>query len=110
MSALTPLEQGALNEFKTNLEHLLGDRVTTLYLYGSRARSEGNEESDIDILVLVAQRSAAERNTIIDAAHDISLKYEISLSPLVLSESQFDTLVDHERLLAREIMRDRIRL
>ena len=42
-----------LNEIKTRLREVHGDRLRGVVLYGSEARGEGQAESDIDVLVLL---------------------------------------------------------
>lgn len=107
---LTPTENQAVALFKKQVFGQLGKQVVQFTLFGSRARQEGNEESDIDILVLLTKRTSQNRDTVIDIAHDIFLEHEIEISPLVLSKDQFQSLTDHERLLAQEINRDGINL
>jgi len=80
---LSPAETAALDRFRSFLARSLGDRLHALVLFGSRARGEGHEDSDLDVLVLVAQPSREERARIIDQAYDIEIETRIVVSPLV---------------------------
>lgn len=42
-----------LAEFRQELENLYGDRLVDLILYGSRARGDATEDSDIDIALIL---------------------------------------------------------
>ncbi|MGC8731485.1 MAG: nucleotidyltransferase domain-containing protein [Halothiobacillaceae bacterium] len=42
-----------LDELKTGLAELYGDRLKGVYLFGSCARDEAGEESDIDVLIVL---------------------------------------------------------
>ncbi len=106
MNTLSPQENAAVTEFKAQIGLLPKLRVKSMTLFGSRARGEGHEESDLDILVLVEERTSKIRNQILDIADDIYLKFEIDISPLVLSFAQFQTIKQRERLLASEIEHD----
>jgi predicted nucleotidyltransferase len=48
------LTESLLNEIKANLQQVHGQRLLGIVLYGSVARGEAGDESDIDVLVLLA--------------------------------------------------------
>ncbi len=94
--ALIKYQEALLTHCSDQLEHLI--------LFGSQARGEATEESDIDILVLVnweTERlpggfyatpfSDPRWHTIIDLAADIGVDYGVYISPLVMSERRFQT-------------------
>jgi len=43
---------GVIQEFVKGVNELLGDRVKKIVLYGSYARGDYNDSSDIDIMIL----------------------------------------------------------
>lgn len=45
--------QAILHEAKTALEALYGDRLVRVVLYGSQARGDEHEESDVDLIVVL---------------------------------------------------------
>ncbi|MBI4212394.1 MAG: nucleotidyltransferase domain-containing protein [Deltaproteobacteria bacterium] len=108
--SLTAQEQKAVQAFKESLQKYCGKNLMELRLFGSRARGEGHEESDVDILVLLQNASSKDRNFIYGLPADIFLEYEINVSPLVMSQEKFQELKDRERLLAKEIERDGVKL
>ena len=42
-----------LKEIRAGVTELLGDRLDTIYLYGSHARGNARPDSDIDVLVVI---------------------------------------------------------
>jgi predicted nucleotidyltransferase len=68
---------------------LLGDDLLGLTLFGSRARGEGHEESDLDVLVLVRRADREVRRRVLDAAADVDFVTGLRISPLVLDEAAF---------------------
>lgn len=102
-------EDAALWELKDSLKDFLGDRIR-LILFGSKARGDYDNESDIDIAVIVKDLSRARKNQILDRVADVELKYLTPLSTLVLSEDDFTSLKNRERRIAMDIEKEGIPL
>ena len=66
-------ERAALEKLKTRLRERFGERLVKLVFYGSRARGEGDEESDLDVMAIVRDSDGKADDT--DAAR--SLGYQI---------------------------------
>lgn len=59
--------------------------VAGLILFGSKADSRDDAESDIDLLVLTARKiSWHERGALMDSLNPIQLEYDVVISPLVV--------------------------
>ncbi len=99
-----------LSEIKNTLEKLLGNNMTKIVLYGSRARGDYDTESDIDIAIIVRGLSRELRKQIYDIVADIEIKYLVSISTLVLSEENFAFLKNRERRIAADIEKEGIPL
>jgi uncharacterized protein len=99
---LSLLEQRALAALRARLTTRFGDRLASMTLFGSRARGEGHEESDLDVLVLVNGLSPAERRTVFDDALGVELETGLAVSPLPRSREKFAA----QSALARDVCRD----
>jgi len=81
-----------LNFFTDNVKTALGDKLTDIILYGSYARGNGNEESDIDVMVLI---DAPHKDTesyvpsVLDAAIKAGWNYGAFISANVASGEHF---------------------
>lgn len=100
--ALSATERTALADLRRRLTARFGGRLARFTLFGSRARGEGHEESDLDVLVLVHQLTRQERRATIDDAGDVEMSVGLVLSPLVRDAETWDESTP----LAREIARD----
>lgn len=80
-----------LTELKVGLNDIYGSRLKSLYLYGSYACCEEDEESDLDILVVLDQFDsyAHEVDRTGQLASDLSLKYGITVSKVFIREAQW---------------------
>jgi uncharacterized protein len=102
-----PTVWAALRRLEARLVTLFGPRLQKLTLFGSYARNQFDEESDVDVLVLLETMSPGERERIVDEAVRCSTS-EIVLSPLILTTAQLDALRARERLIALDIDREGI--
>lgn len=59
--------------------------MVRIVLFGSRARGEGRDDSDLDLLLEVADAARADRGALVDLACDVGLEHHLVLSPLVVA-------------------------
>jgi predicted nucleotidyltransferase len=80
-----------LIEFKEKLIELYGDKLKDVILYGSYARSEETEDSDIDLAIVIKGdiRPFEEIDRMTNIAGDIDLKYNVLLSLHPISEKDY---------------------
>ena len=78
-------------EYKQGLEALLGPDLKEAILYGSHARGEGRDSSDIDVLCVM--REAFDYGEMIrrtsELTASISLKHDVALSRVFVTESDY---------------------
>lgn len=107
---LTAQELRAISLFCNLLKEKAGNSIHATVLFGSRARGEGHENSDVDILVILNEENHPLKIKIWDYAYAIFNETDIIISPLVLSAAQFKKLLSHERLIAMTIQKEGIKL
>ncbi|OYD16233.1 hypothetical protein CH333_03915 [candidate division WOR-3 bacterium JGI_Cruoil_03_44_89] len=107
---LTDKENLALEELVRKIKGLFGTRVRRLVLYGSKVRGDFDEESDIDILVVLDKISDTERKEIWNFADDMILKHGILISPRVIDTEEMATKRRYGILFYREIEKNGMRL
>ncbi len=82
-----------IDEVKSRLEDIYGDKIKEILLYGSYAKGEAVEGSDIDIVVVLENVDDVieEREKIIDQIFELDLKYDVVISVLPLDEDHYRT-------------------
>jgi predicted nucleotidyltransferase len=80
-------EKKALNELKAQLKQKISN--IEIILYGSKARGDSEEFSDIDLLILVDEKVNRElKERINNIRYDIELKYDVVFG-LILENKEF---------------------
>ncbi len=100
----------ALKKLKEELLVLLGDGLAGMFLFGSRARGDYQEDSDIDVAILVRGMSPQLKEKILEKVAEFELAHDIVVSALVISEKDFNQLKRRERRIALDIEQEGIPL
>ena len=103
---LPTLLHDVLAAYRGKLERTFPGRLLRLTLFGSWARGEAHEDSDVDVLVVLDRATFAERSGAIELGAMAGLEHGWPVAPLVLTASEWAELERRERLLVREIARD----
>jgi len=91
MGQLSPAELALVEEFRALVKSYFRTRLDRLVLFGSRARGQGRDDSDLDVLVMVRDGARDDRRWIQDAAADVSLWHSMVLSPLFVGTQEWDS-------------------
>lgn len=80
-----------IKRVKEKFVALFQDNLISLVLFGSQARGNATADSDIDILVVLKEKQQrdSKREEIIDFIADLCLEFEVLVSCVYISESQF---------------------
>ena len=85
-------DQQALREFVAYLRNTIPDQIELVALFGSKARGESKQGSDIDVLVILSQEDRQLRREILRRAAQFSLAYDVLLSPRVIGAERWETM------------------
>jgi predicted nucleotidyltransferase len=77
-----------LDDLRSGLEELYGDRLRGVYLFGSYARGEADAESDVDVLIVLDQidHTWDEIRRTGYLASELSLNAEVTVSHVFIPE------------------------
>ena len=100
-----------MDVFLAGLRDRFGSRLVGVRLFGSYARGETHEESDVDCLVLLDCVAPEDDRAITDLTGDLTWQAGgVVISPLVMSVDRFNAWKARERRAALEIDREGIPL
>ena len=79
-----------IEEFVRRALERYRDRIEGIILFGSVAREEGKEDSDVDILVVTMKEDFGLRHALVGIAFDILLETRANISVKALSKDDFE--------------------
>ena len=85
-----------LNSNEANAVYKLKDALSKDYkliqmkLFGSKAKGNYSDESDIDLLIVLEDYDWKVENEIYEICFEIGLEYDVLLSPVIFSKKEFD--------------------
>lgn len=89
---LAEREKAALSEFVARLREKYADELVLVMLFGSKVRGDFDEESDLDVLVVIESDGWSFHREISFIGSRVSLDYDVNLSPKAITK-------DHYRIL-----------
>lgn len=87
-----PDDRKWLEDFREALRSGYDKAVRRAVLFGSKARGDSNEDSDIDVLVIVDDKAAATKEELIDVGARLSATSMAMPSVLPLTEAEWARL------------------
>jgi len=97
-------------QFARELRERYGDALVLVRLFGSFARGEAHEESDVDLAVVLAEADFDTRRKVIDLATDIGMPHDVRLSPTVFDCATWNKWRAQERRIVMDIEREGVEL
>ncbi len=80
--------QKALQQFVETVKKNYADKIQKITLFGSYARGEDKEDSDIDVFII----GDVSLDELVDISFPLLLKYGIHISPHVMTKEHFNLL------------------
>ncbi len=76
---------------------VMGSSLSKVILYGSYARGDNHDFSDVDLMILVKMSDSEIKrieNDVYDIAFEIEIETGIDISPIIKNEAQYEYWVD----------------
>lgn len=86
---LTDVEKSVVDRFVKLIRAGLRDNLVDIEIFGSKVRGDYSEFSDIDILIIVKDRSLDVMDKVADITSDLNIEYNLSISPVIFSEHEY---------------------
>ena len=89
-------ENRMVREFRERLPAQIRPHVRKLIFYGSRARDDGDDDSDLDLVAIVDEKTPELENALEDAAYDVMWEFDFRpvISLKVFSQDSFQAAAD----------------
>ncbi len=103
--AVAPLVRTAAARFAEELRKRYGKAVLDVRLFGSFARGEADEESDVDVAVVLEHVDWTTWREVVDLATDVGFPFDLRISPTIFDAETYATWRTQERPLVMDIER-----
>lgn len=91
---LNPIEKKSITSFVKTLKEKLGNEILTIRLFGSKVRGDFTEDSDIDIFILVKEKTQEIRDIIAEIEVDWDIKYNVPISTVLYSLYEYQKNIE----------------
>ena len=80
-----------VTKLKSGLTGLYGQRLKAVVLFGSYARGDYNEDSDLDVMIVLDRYESYWDELVRSAelASELSLEYNVTISRMIMTEEQW---------------------
>jgi len=102
--------QEAVDEFVRRAREKYEDKIDSIILFGSVAREEAKEDSDIDILVVVNERNIEDMKEINGIAFEVSMELSQSISPKIYAVNEIVNRLEIGAPFINEVLKDGVPL
>jgi predicted nucleotidyltransferase len=83
LSCLTKPEREVVESFVKELREKLDKEIVSMKLFGSKVRGNSKKDSDIDIFILVEEKTLKTSEIIDDLTADYIFNYNLPISPVL---------------------------
>ena len=110
MLGLQGRDSKALIAFRDRVVRELGDRIYVIVVYGSVARGEAKEDSDIDVLIV--GRNGEIRRRVSEISYDIDYEnsFETFITPVYYTREEFEQRIRVGSPFIYEVLKDGVAL
>jgi len=102
--------QKALTVFRDRVVKELSDSIDAIVVYGSVARGEAGEDSDIDLLIVGRDREIRRRVSEISYEIDYENKFETFITPIYFTREEFEHRVKVGSPFVYQVLEDGVAL
>lgn len=84
------VEKKVVQSYVEELKNRIGNEIVKIVLFGSKVRGDFNQESDIDIFVLVREKTPDIRDRVGNLTADYIFDHDIPLSPVLYDLDEYN--------------------
>ena len=99
-------EQSWLDEVRHLLAERFADTVERLVVFGSKARGDAREESDLDLLLLIRYGDWRVKDAIARELHDLAIGTDVVPSVQIYTTAEWDRLKELESVFRETVERE----
>ncbi len=110
LSNLKSYEKEALFKFLKAVRRKTGGKILEVRLFGSKFRGDYNKDSDIDIMMIVKERTDDLMDAVYDELVEIELIYDSKISLTIFSEKEYHMNIEAHTPFIENLQKEEIKV
>lgn len=94
MKHLTKTEKKVVEQFARLIRSALDKNLKEIEIFGSKVRGDFTKGSDVDILIIVKNRTSDVMDRVAEITAEMNIEYNLPLSPVIFSEYEYKVNTD----------------
>ena len=107
---LNTSERQGVNIFAEKVKRLLGSSLLDIRIFGSKVRGDFNDESDIDILLIIDSEDWHIREEISKITADVDMEYGCNISSVIYTRHEHEKNKYFRTLFVQEVEKEGVSL
>jgi predicted nucleotidyltransferase len=110
LGRLSRAEKRVVQSFVEELRSSLGNEIVKIILFGSKIRGDSNKESDIDIFILLREKTSDIRDRVGNITADYIFDHDVPLSPVVYDLYEYQRNKELESFFLENVEKEGVSL
>ena len=106
MARLSSEDQAWLNAYRAAITARFGHLVSSIIVFGSKARGDATADSDLDLLLVIDEGDWHVKSEIADIAYELSIGTDVVPSVKVYTRAEWEELRESESPFREEVTRE----
>ena len=107
---LEPQERKAIHTFSRRLKKALGKELVSVQLFGSKVRGDAHEYSDIDVYIIVKEKSVKVLDKVSEIGATVWDEFDVLLSPVIYSTYEEKKNLEMHSFFFEAVQREGVRI
>jgi predicted nucleotidyltransferase len=103
---LSPDDQAWLDSYRSAIAARFGPLVSSIIVFGSKARGDSTADSDLDLLLVIEEGDWRLKSKLADAAYELAIGTDVVPSVKIYTRAEWEQLQENESIFRETVTRE----